>query len=341
MSREPQLPPRQQLTDKFPLVGEQRASTELTTDNWRLTITDALGRVQQLTFAELLALPQTDYERPIHCVTRWSRLGDRFTGVLLADLVAELGLDTGALFVRFVAYSARNHDTSLPTAVCLQEAVMLVHAINGQPLAPEHGFPVRTFAPTRYFYKSLKWLQAIEFIEQDQLGFWERGGYHNNADYRSEQRYVTGNLTGRELEKLRQAKNFKKYQGQVLISLDLSNLDLTGMNLQGVQLKNCNLDGCKLAGANLSGANLSNSSLMGADLTAANLAGADLDGVLFMGATLINANFDGTFLNATEFIREGLPAALVAGMHFQDAQCSGLISRQLDYLLAHGAQSKR
>lgn len=332
MSQSANVPPRQQVTEKFPVVGETSPGCELTRDNWRLTIVGASPEPITLNYQQLLQLPQFNGTFDIHCVTRWSRLGDQFAGVLFADLVRALDLEPQGEFVQFVAYSNRDHDTSLPLTVCLNEQVLLMTEHNGQPLLPEHGYPVRTFAPTRYFYKSLKWLKEIRFLAEDQLGFWERGGYHNNADFLTEQRYVSGNLTEAELARLRSSKNFKRYRGQILLSLDLSGLDLTGADLSGVQLKNCCLDNCLLEGADLSGANLSNSSLINANLRGANLRGADLDGVLMPGADLCNACLDHTFLNATQFIAQGLPEAQVNGMTLQDAQMGGLMAAQIEFL---------
>lgn len=333
---ESSLPPRQQLTEKFPVVGERQADRLLTQDDWQLTLFDRGQNVLQLNFDQLLALPQTVQRWDIHCVTRWSRRGDEFTGVLFGDLLTAAGVSAPTEFVRFVAYSQRNHDTSLPLAACLDEPVLLVHKINGQPLAPEHGFPVRTIAPGRYFYKSLKWLKEIHLVEQDQLGFWERGGYHNDADYKRELRYTSGNLTPRALEQLRKNLNFDKYRGQVLLSLDLRGLDLTGADLSGVQLKNCQLDDCQLAGANLRGANFSNSTLLNTNLRNADLTGADLDGVLLMGSDLTGANLSATFLNATEFTRPGYDPATVTNAVFSGAQISGLVEAQVQFLTAQG-----
>ncbi len=314
------------------MVGEQQPDRELTPDNWQLSLYGIEPGPRVLGFDELLQLPQTRREWDIHCVTRWSRQGDQFTGVLFKDLIQALAINVTTGFVRFVAYSSRNHDTSLPLTVCFNEDVLLAYQINGQPLAKQHGYPVRVFAPSRYFYKSLKWLKEIHFMAEDQLGFWERGGYHNQANYQTEQRYITGNLTEKELAQLRRTLNFQKYQGQILLSLDLSGLDLTGANLQAVQLKNCNLQNCQLAGVNLTAANLSNSSLIGSNLAGANLTGADLDGVLFMGCDLTNAKLDQTLLNATEFVRPGFTPANLAGASVVGAETGGLVEQQQTFL---------
>ncbi len=327
-----QLPPRQQTTEKFPVVGESCSGIELTRENWQLSVTGLVQQPKQYTWNDYLNLPQTIKTFDIHCVTRWSKLGNKFSGVMLNDVLALSGVVPAAKFVQFIAYSDRDHDTSLPLDVCLNDDVMLVHAINDEPLAIEHGFPVRTFAPSKYFYKSLKWLKEIRLIEEDVLGFWERGGYHNNADFNREERYVSGNLTDKELKRLRETKNFNRYKDQVLLSLDLSELNFSGMDLSGVNLKNCNLDNCDFSKANLHKANLSNSSLLNCNLTNANLNGADLDGVLFMGSNLTNANLSETYLNATEFTRDGYESAIVKNTEFANAVTNGLVAKQLEFI---------
>ncbi|GAB2198262.1 molybdopterin-dependent oxidoreductase [Sessilibacter sp. MAH4] len=331
-----QLPPRQQITEKFPVVGESSPGFELTHDNWQLQITGLVDSPLTLSWQDYLKFGHQTWHFDIHCVTRWSKLGNSFTGVALKDVLALAGVQSEAKFVQFIAYSDRDHDTSLPLDVCLNDDVLIIHEVNNEPLSAEHGFPVRTFAPSKYFYKSLKWLKEIRLIKEDQLGFWERGGYHNNADFVKEERYVSGNLTEKELSRLRETKNFSRYKDQVLISLDLSNLDFSGADLSGVQLKNCNLDGCNFEGANLIKANLSNSSVLNANLKNANLEGADLDGVLFMGSDLTGANLNYTFLNATEFTREGFDPASVKNIQFDNAVINGLVAKQLEFLVKQG-----
>ena len=69
------------------------------------------------------------------------------------------------------------------------EQALIVYEADDAPLTPEHGSPVRLLIPTKYFWKSAKWLRGIELSSVDKPGFWERYGYHNDADYWQEQRY--------------------------------------------------------------------------------------------------------------------------------------------------------
>ena len=67
--------------------------------------------------------------------------------------------------------------------------VIIAFTHDGEPLAPEHGGPVRLIVPKLYAYKSDKWLSGLEFMEKDRPGFWEVRGYHNHADPWKEERY--------------------------------------------------------------------------------------------------------------------------------------------------------
>jgi DMSO/TMAO reductase YedYZ molybdopterin-dependent catalytic subunit len=140
-----------------------------------------------LSYAELQALPQTDVTLDIHCVTRWSRFDVPFRGVRWREL-ASLARPTSA--ARFaVAHAEHGYTTNVPVAALEDPRALLAWEADGEPLTPEHGWPLRLIVPDRYFWKSAKWLRAIELTAVDRPGFWERYGYHNDADPFREQRY--------------------------------------------------------------------------------------------------------------------------------------------------------
>jgi DMSO/TMAO reductase YedYZ molybdopterin-dependent catalytic subunit len=336
-SRSPRLPPRQQETRKFPVVGEREPLPEaLDLSHWSLTVGGEVEQPRTWTYAELQQLPQAEITHDIHCVTRWSRVACRWRGVPFATLAALVRPTPAARFVQFVAYSQRQHDSSLPLQACLHEGVLLAWEMDGQPLSVPHGYPLRVVAPLRYFYKSVKWVHEIRILSQDVLGYWERGGYHNNADFWCEERYVSGNLTARQVERLRHTADFRPYRGQVLLSLELQQADFAGADLAQVQLKHCNLSGCNLQGADLRGANLTNSDLQGANLCGANLTAADLEGVLLMGADLRGCSMRQARLAAAEFWRPGLPPAQVQELDLHGAYVGDLLEAQQQFLRQQG-----
>ena len=91
---------------------------------------------------------------------------------------------------RFViAHAEQGFTSNVPLASLEDDLALLATEGNGEPLAPEHGAPLRLVIPGKYFWKSAKWLRAIELSAVDEPGFWERYGYHNDADPWKEERY--------------------------------------------------------------------------------------------------------------------------------------------------------
>jgi DMSO/TMAO reductase YedYZ molybdopterin-dependent catalytic subunit len=86
-------------------------------------------------------------------------------------------------------HAEQGYTANVPFELMLEDDAMLAYLYEGKELDPEHGYPLRSFVPKKYFWKSTKWLRGIQFLNHDQLGFWERYGYNNNADPWKEERY--------------------------------------------------------------------------------------------------------------------------------------------------------
>ena len=335
------LPPGQVETRKFPLVGEKIApAAALDPSRWRLVVEGRVRRPFALTLDEVRAFPREQRRVDIHCVTGWSQFAMTFEGFPLARLLERSEPLPDARFIRFEAYSDRRHDTSLPLELA-REDTWLVHGVDGQPLTPEHGFPLRTLTPSRYFFKSLKWLHRIELLTEDRLGFWERNSsYHNEADpWAGDQRFTTGSLEPQKLERFRSARSFDRWRGErkVMIGLDLRDWEPLDRDLRELHLKSCDLSGARLAGVDLRHANLSLCNLRGADLRGANLYGADVEGADFVDADLRDVDLRDSYLSATRFVEvvDGAQhAARVEGMRWSGAH--GVIEDQEAFLLAQG-----
>src|SRR5690606_16836039 len=126
---------------------------------------------------------------------RWSKLDVPFRGVPLAVLLKICPPLPVAKYVSFAARSERRHSPSVLLEDALELDTLVALACEGRPLEKLHGGPVRVVVPGRYFYKSLKWLERIELLETDRLGYWEQtAGYHNTADPWQEQRYMAPQL---------------------------------------------------------------------------------------------------------------------------------------------------
>ena len=179
------LPPGQSLTQKFPvLTYGPTPAYDLAT--WDLRVAGEVERPMRWNWAEFTSLPTVKRTTDIHCVTRWSMFDTQWEGVLFRDFVQLFGVKPAAKHV--IAHCEAGYTTNVPLDVMMDDDVLLAYKFGGEFLEPDHGFPLRTLVPKRYFWKSAKWLRGLEFSAVDKPGFWEVAGYHNNADPFKEER---------------------------------------------------------------------------------------------------------------------------------------------------------
>lgn len=180
------LPPGQHLTKDWPVL-DLGITPPISRERWRLDVYGAIQTPVFWTFAEFAAQKQARFTSDIHCVTTWSRYDNEWEGLATRELLAACQPREDARFV--VLHSYDGYTTNLALEDFAAEDALLAHSWSGQPLTEEHGGPVRLVVPHLYFWKSAKWLQAIEFRTEDAPGFWEVRGYHNRGDPWAEQRY--------------------------------------------------------------------------------------------------------------------------------------------------------
>jgi len=189
MIAEGRLPPGQSTTLKFPVLHYGPIPrTDLST--WTMRVFGLVNEEKQWTWDEFTALPTKQVTVDIHCVTRWSKFDTLWEGVPFRDVAEMVGVKPEAKFV--IAHCEYGYTTSLPLEEMMDDDVLLAYKFDGKPLEPDHGWPLRSLAPKKYFWKSAKWLRAIEFTDKDRLGFWEQAGYHNEANPFREQRFARG-----------------------------------------------------------------------------------------------------------------------------------------------------
>jgi len=183
------LPPGQYFTDRFPVlhVGDvPRYADDLS--DWDLRVFGLVGRDLTLSWDDLQALPQVDLTFDIHCVTKWSKLDTTWHGVRVRDLLDAAG-GAAPEATHLVSHAEFGYTANVPLADATTDDALVAWKHAGEPLAPDHGFPVRLVIPHLYFWKSTKWLRGIELLSDDRPGFWERNGYHNYGDPWREQRF--------------------------------------------------------------------------------------------------------------------------------------------------------
>jgi DMSO/TMAO reductase YedYZ molybdopterin-dependent catalytic subunit len=180
------LPPGQYLTEKWPVL-HAGSVPEVDLATWDLRVFGQVESPLTLSWEELKELPSTEVTVDIHCVTRWSRFDTSFRGVHWRELAELVGPKRSARFV--VAHAEQGFTSNVPLTAIEADDALLAYEADGEPLTPEHGWPLRLVVPSRYFWKSAKWLRGLELLAADRPGFWERYGYHNEADYWKEERY--------------------------------------------------------------------------------------------------------------------------------------------------------
>lgn len=181
---EGRLPPGQYPTESFPVLSAG-PTPRVPMEDWSLTVTSETGESRTWSWDEMMALPQQHPTVDIHCVTRWSKFGTRWSGVVLDTFLEQV--ESAAGFV--VAKSYGGYTTNLPLEDVTGGKAWLAHSFDGYPLAPEHGGPARLVIPHLYFWKSAKWVKELRFTTENEPGFWESAGYHDYGDPWREQRY--------------------------------------------------------------------------------------------------------------------------------------------------------
>lgn len=180
------LPPGQRLVRDWPVL-DLGIQPNVTPGRFRLDIDGAVENPQSFSYDEFMALPQQDSVSDMHCVTQWSRYDNRWQGVAARTLLELAKPKPEAKHVVF--HSFDGYTTNVRLDQFDQPDVFLVHRWEGEPIARQHGGPVRVLIPRLYLWKSAKWVRRIEILAEDRPGFWEVRGYHNNADPWLEERY--------------------------------------------------------------------------------------------------------------------------------------------------------
>ena len=183
------IPPGQYKTDKFPVLHYGSVPrTDLST--WSFRVYGEIDNPFTLTWDQFKALPRKTIHTDIHCVTRWTKLDTDWEGVPIQEILKLAQVRPSATHV--VSHAEQGYTANVPLGVLDDDDVLLADTFGGEPLELEHGYPLRLVIPKRYFWKSSKWIRGLEFLDHDQLGFWERYGYNNDADPWKEERFSDG-----------------------------------------------------------------------------------------------------------------------------------------------------
>lgn len=184
--RAQRVPPGQRLTERFPVL-HYGAVPRIDLAKWRFRLSGWVAQPVELDLAQFEALPRVQLVADIHCVTGWSKLNTHWEGVPSVALRELVSLRPEARYA--IVQAAGGFTTNLSLDDFFAEDVLFALKYEGEPIAPEHGAPVRLVVPRLYFWKSAKWVTGVYFRKDDQPGFWESRGYHNRGDPWKEERY--------------------------------------------------------------------------------------------------------------------------------------------------------
>jgi DMSO/TMAO reductase YedYZ molybdopterin-dependent catalytic subunit len=178
------VPPGQYVEHGFPVLTAG-PTPSVDASGWGFRIDGIVGEPTEWTAAQMRELPYETIPCDIHCVTKWSKIGTSFGGVSV-DVLLDKARPLGGYVM---AYSHGGYTTNLTIEDVTGGRAWIVTEHEGEPLAREHGGPVRLLVPHLYFWKSAKWVAGLRVMDHDEPGFWEANGYHNRGDPWKEERY--------------------------------------------------------------------------------------------------------------------------------------------------------
>jgi DMSO/TMAO reductase YedYZ molybdopterin-dependent catalytic subunit len=180
------VPPGQYLTDRFPVL-HAGVTPRIKLDIWDFQVDGLVEDPVTWSYDEIRAMPAVTRTVDIHCVTKWSKLDTVWEGVSVAEIMSRIKLKPGVTHVLISA--EQGFTANIPLSDFMAEENMLAYRYDGLDLEPDHGWPLRLLVPHLYFWKSVKWVRGLQFLDHDTPGFWERNGYHMYGDPWREQRY--------------------------------------------------------------------------------------------------------------------------------------------------------
>jgi DMSO/TMAO reductase YedYZ molybdopterin-dependent catalytic subunit len=186
MKAEGRLPPGQSLTLKWPVL-HYGSVPRFDLERWDFRVYGLVANPARWGWAEFSKLPRVETTSDFHCVTRWSRFDNRWSGVAVREILKIVQPRPEARFV--LVHAEQEYTANVPLADLDRDDVLVATHHDGDPLSPDHGYPARLIVPHLYAWKSVKWVRGLEFLDENAAGFWERNGYHMYGDPWKEQRH--------------------------------------------------------------------------------------------------------------------------------------------------------
>ncbi len=181
------IPPHQKKVDEL-IRLDLGYIPEINVNDYRLSISGDIENPIVFTYSDIVNIGKDKVIDDFHCVTGWTKESNTWDGVLTKEIAKIVKPDLDVRYILIGSYDG--YTANVDIDFFLKDNSLLALKHNGNTLTPEHGFPVRLIIPDKYAYKSAKWVKVIKFLKKEELGYWEKRGYSNNADPFKEERYT-------------------------------------------------------------------------------------------------------------------------------------------------------
>jgi DMSO/TMAO reductase YedYZ molybdopterin-dependent catalytic subunit len=170
-------------TGEFYVTYFSKPSVGVEIEDWRLTVDGLVDHPLTLSYPEVQALPAVEEMRTLECIGNpvgGNQIGNAvWKGFYLEELLKQAGIQEKAVRAQFKA--ADDYWTSVDLEWITQPGVLMAYEMNGEPLTPKHGYPLRILMPGLYGQKMPKWITRIQFTDEIVEGFWEGRGWSDVA----------------------------------------------------------------------------------------------------------------------------------------------------------------
>lgn len=193
-----QLPPGQFETEKWPIL-HQGDVYQFDEDTWNFRLFGEVKEEISISYSDMMKLPKTVSTIDMHCVTTWSKFGSSFEGIALRELLKLVELNEDVKYIKIYGYyngDRFGYSANLPLEALNGDDALFVYRWKDanqdewEDISPKHGYPLRFIPPDSfYLWKGSKWASGIEFMKEDEAGFWEELGYSMTANPFKEERY--------------------------------------------------------------------------------------------------------------------------------------------------------
>ncbi len=180
------VPPGQHLVENWPVLT-YGPTPDIPPSAWQFSVLGLVNNEQTFDIEKFKGLGYETFHADFHCVTRFSMMDNDWSGVPVKRLMEQIDVRPEASAVMVHCYGGYTANLLLQDFDRAEN--IFAFERNGDPIAREHGAPVRLIVPHLYAWKSAKWVAAVEFLAGDRPGFWELNGYHMRGDPFAEQRF--------------------------------------------------------------------------------------------------------------------------------------------------------